>query len=358
VGYTNDEKNAATLRIIQGKPGFYRSSLATRSVDATYEEVSELVNTGFFYDPDSVYYLIYLSSNYYTRKVGAALSVVDDILEAIDDLTVRDKPIEDVSSLSDARRVLQEMNSALTRSGTVGASAYSRFETHMDRARDALGAAVKVARVPRGSSQSSVDVAKPRSQAKSEIVRNITSLKELHTEIIDAVEYLLGAYTEYVGADLTKIVAKKQVGRAVTDISSLETAMLALSPSQRVTEARGALLRVLASKGAVKALAEVPAPGEEKLGEGTYRASAHGTGTAPYIVGTISAPWPLRAGTTDTLKIDFGGTNVTVDLLPGTGYHPGVQRATLFGSRYEDFHIGENLATPPGSPTRCFLVPI
>lgn len=350
MAYTNDEKEAAVLRIIQGKPGFRRSSLATRRVDSTYEEVSELVKTALFYEPDSIYYLIYLSSNFYTRKLNTAIKVVDDVLDAIDDLLVKNRPIEDVSSIDDARRALQDMSSALSRNGVVSSQAFSRYRSSMARSKEALGRAVKLSRVPRGGSQTVTDVVKPRDEARTLISGELPIMRQLQADILEAVDLLLAAESSYSAVGIATAVAANQVQRASTDLEDLSNMLTPMTPKQRVSQARSGLLRVLSNLGSVKAMAEVPYPGAPKLEASAispaYRINAYGSGTAPAIIGTEAAPWRIENGAADILKVSFGGTPVTVDLLPGTGYNSGIRAPEILGSKHENFRIAEDLDIP------------
>jgi hypothetical protein len=351
VAYTNSEKEAAALRIIRAQPRFKKSSLATRRVDTTYADIAELVRTSLFYEPDAVFYLVYLSSNYYTRSVSSTIAVVNDLLDVLDDLLIPDRPIDDVSPLSDVRRALQDMEAALKRSGAISTPSWSRYTASLDRSRDVVGRAVKASRVPISGTATVTDIVRPRSEARGLVGSYLTSLKEAHARILDAVDYLLSAYSSYTAAGVSRIVAQTQVTRARADVEALENDLEPLTPLERVPKARDALLRLLVNRSVVGAAATTPSPGEPKL-SGAYRATAYGTGTAPLVVGGISAPWPLEGAVTDRLTVDVGGSTVTVDLVPGSGYHPGISKPGVTGSNFGPFGIGPAVAVPYPLSTR------
>jgi hypothetical protein len=347
MGYSNAEKEEAILRIVQGRPNFKKSRLATRRVDATYEEVSELVQTSFFYDPDAIFYLLFLSSNYYTRSVNTAVSIVEEMLTAIDDLLVKDRAVEDVSSLSAARRALQDMDSAVSKHGFVSKSATSRYTAAINRSKDALGRPVKLLRVPRGGVDAVTDIVMPRSKAKSVVSANFKALVPLWSAVRDGIYRIISGLEEYTKIGVASKVVSNQLKRAIKDLSGLDVELSAMTPLQRTTEARDALLRVLVNKGTVKALSEGAIPGAPKLSSASgYRASSVRTGSAPFVEGAISAPWRVENGLTNILQVDVGGTIVTVDLTPGVGYDPGVEPARLEGGITGNFRIGNDLSTP------------
>lgn len=338
MAYSNDEKNDAVLRIVQGNPRFRRSSLATRRVDATSDEVSELIRTALFYEPDAVYYLAYLTSNYYTRTVVTAQAVVAELLDALDDLLVPDRPVEDISSLSEARRALQSIEAALAQDGAVGARGFTRYNAAITKSRDVIGSAVKSTSVPLAGGASATDIVRPRSQARSDANKGLASMKSLHASILAAVDLMLDAYSSYVGSGISTTVARTQVARARADLEKLEDELGALTASERTLRAREALLRIVANKGIVKAVADSPLPGEPKVSGTAYRAAAHGTGVAPFVEGTISAPWPLTAAK-NLLAVDVGGALVIVDFVTATPN--GVStRASLRSGTFENFKIG------------------
>ncbi len=337
MAYTSDEKNAAVLRIVQGNPRFKRSSLATRRVDTTSDEVSELIRTALFYEPDAVYYLAYLSSNYHTRTVKTAQTAVTELLDAIDDLLVPDRPIEDVSSLSEARRALQSMETALSANGIVSSRGFSRYNAAITKSRDGIGNAVKTSGVSLAGGSTTTDIVRPRSQARSDANSGLKTLKSLHASILTAVDLMLRAYDIYTSSGIATSVARTQISRAKSDLEDLEGALEGLTPSERVLQARDALLRIVANKGLVKAIAESPAPGEPKVSGSSYRASAYGTGTAPYVEGGISAPWPLTS-TARIVEVDVGGTVASVDISSTPN---GLSTAaSLLSGNFENFKIG------------------
>lgn len=350
MGYSSSEKEEAVLRIIQGNPSVGRSSLATRRITETYAQISELVQSAFLYEPDSVYYLAYLSSNYYLRKVRALRSLVTDLMDYVDDLLKPNTPVESVSSINDARRALEAIEGAVSRQGTISASAFSRYDSAILRSREAVGRAVKLNYTPRGSSTSTTDIVRPRDEARPLIVTTLRSVKSSHTEVLDGIEYLLDGVESFVRSDVATVVARRQLSRAVADLRDLHTTLDALTPSERIPEARSALLRLLANRGVVRRLAEAPVPGAPKLSSSTtsptYRAAASGTGSAPTVTGSVSSPWPIEGGASDQVEVDVGGTTALVDLVPGAGYAGGIQPASVVGTLVENFAVGGDLATP------------
>jgi len=350
VGYTSSEKEEAVLRIVQGNPSYGRSSLATRRIAETYTQISELVQSAFLYESDAVFYLTFLSSNYYLRKARIVRSMVTELLDYTDDLLKPNHPIKSVTSINDARRALENIDGAISRHGRISSASWSRFDSAITKSRDEVGRAVKLNYTPRGSSTAVTDVVRPRDEARSLITSTFRGLKPSHASLIDGIEYLLDGAAAFIRSDVATSVARKQVARAETDLRDLYDTLEALTPTGRIPEARSALVRLLANRGAVKRLANAPVPGAPKLTSNvaspSYRAAAFGTGAAPVVTGLRSASWPIEDGVSDVLEVDVGGTTATIDIAPGTGYNPGVEPAEVVGTFAGDFKIGADLSTP------------
>src|SRR5690606_37414637 len=122
------------------------------------EEVSELVNSTLLYDPDAVFYIVNQAAKALNNTVGVEVTICNDLLSAIDDLSMPDKPIESVSALSDASVSLSSMQSALARSGSVGTSVFNQYNSAIDRAARSFGQTTKMTYVPRSGSQVVKDI--------------------------------------------------------------------------------------------------------------------------------------------------------------------------------------------------------
>jgi hypothetical protein len=90
--------------------------------------------------------------------VTTEVQTCTDLLDAVDDLAMPNKPIEDVSSLADAATTLTTMQGALARKGVIGSSEYSRYNAAIGRATKEIGRTAKMTYVPRGSTQVVKDV--------------------------------------------------------------------------------------------------------------------------------------------------------------------------------------------------------
>ena len=354
MSYSSDELKSAVSEIVQGTVAFKRDVLGPRDAGTPFDEIRELVNSTLLYEPDSIYYIIYLASQSLQKIVTDEVEIIDELLDAVDDLLKPDKPVANVRSLLEASNALGSLESAIGRSGRVGSAEYNRYTRAIERSKTAFGNVTKYTYTPRGSSQSVTDIVRPAARAKKDATAYFTSLKEQHTELLTRVNNILSAFDAFGLDELATLVAKTQVTKAKSQLTTLHSQLDTLSPSERTSYARDALLKVLANKSVVGSMTNAPEPGGVKLVQGkgaaaTYRLSATGSGTPPYIEGTASAPYRLKSGAQESLSIELNdeGSDLVLSLLPsGDSFVAGIESATLTGSRSGPFQIFDDLESP------------
>lgn len=353
MSYTSDERDAAVSGLVKGTLSFTRDRLGPRDVKSSFSEVQELVNTTLLYEPDAIYYLVYLASNRLRRLVQAELDTIDELLDAIDDLLKPNKPVEDISGAADAEAALVALEGAMSRKGGVSSQEYSRYTSSVRRLTRELGKTTKYTFVPRGASQAVTDIVRPEAQAKKDVRTHLDALVDDHAAMLAGVDRILSAFNNFVATDLSASVAQKQVSRAREKMTDLKERLEVLTPGGRIEEARAALLEVLANKSVVKEAAQAPSPGDKKVYQrlgaaAKYRATAAGEGTAPSVVGTLSAPFKLSS-TAKNLALEMnGGSAQEFDLLPSSSpsYQAGIQAAQVTGGVPGPFVIRGEDATP------------
>lgn len=358
MSYSSDEKSAAIEALVQGTLSFQQDALGPLDTANEFTEVMETVYSVLLYDPDAIFYLIFLVRNSIKRIVNAEDSLCDDLLDAIDDLAMPNRPVNDVSSLASARNSLQAIDSALTRSGTVAGSEYRRYQQAMTRAKGELARTVKMTFVPRGSTTPVTDVVRPSDEAKSDVSRSFASMKEEHVRLLARVGSIQSALSEFSSGKLAAKVGQRQVIRAHRQLDDLYEVLEGLTGEERILQARQALLTLLANESVIKALATLPLPGTAKFSQPVsvaplYRLKAHGEGTAPVVTGGVSSPYPLYDTTqpnpTNLLSFsDLNGAPLLMDLFPTSSpsFNTGIKPATITGSAAGDFALSGDLATP------------
>ncbi len=352
MSYSSDERDAAVSGLVQGTLSFPVDRLGVRDQPAPFEEVRELTNSAFLYDPDAVFYIINQAAKALGNTVQAEVTICTDLLNAVDDLAMPYKPINDVSSLSDAATSLSVMQGALERKGVIGPSEYGRYNAAIGRAAEDIGRTARMTYVPRGSTQVVKDVVRSSSEAKNEVLSLFQSLKSEHENLIERIGYILSSYDQFLSANIAGAVGQRQLSRACSEMRQLHSDLNVLTPSQRTATARRSLLQVLANRSVVRALRDRVLPGAARVSQESgapaqYRLSPYGIGTPARVGGEISAPWAIQGSHSDRLRGNYNGTVVDVDLVDGTlSGISGVQQAIVYGFAEGNFAIHGDIATP------------
>lgn len=355
MSYSSDELKAAVSGLVQGTASFKRDVLGPRDASSSFDEIRELVNSTLLYEPDSVFYLIYIATQSLQKVVTDEVEILDELLDAVDDLLKPNKPIESVSSIAEASVALSAMGGAIQRSGRVGTSEYGRYLRAIEKSKRTLGSTTKLTFTPRGSSQAITDIVRPAAKARKDSTTRFSSLKAQHMKLLERVRNLRTSYEDFNLDELATLVAKTQVSRAQSQMSSLYSELRDLSPVERTERARDALLKVLANKSVLASMTDAPTPGSAKLeqtkgGAATFRLYANGTGSAPVLQGEVSAPFPLELGSAQnlTLTLNDHTPDLNVDLLPAASasFVTGIRSAQLKGSAAGPFQLTPEVTVP------------
>jgi CBS domain-containing protein len=340
VSYSEEDIRNAALRIVT-TPTFSSLSNGARNSASTFAQLQELVKTALFYDVDTVFYLISLAAGYYGQRFVTARATLADLATAVDDLKNPTRAIDDVSDVTATRRSLDDVYSALSRDGGISGQTYARFDAASQRGQERIGSAVRVNRVPYGSTDAETFVARPGVVARPEIARKFKSLLTQHGRVLSGSQTLIDAFSDYLSSGIWKAVAQQQVRRARDDAAALEDELE--DAATRTEKAQDAVLRLSTMRAVLRSLAEAPTPGSDKyVCDSLSRLIATGSGVAPVVQGTVSAPWRLISGSNSTLSVDVGGSAVSVEVVTADN---DVERATLT-SVVGPFSVGPDLATP------------
>jgi hypothetical protein len=354
LSYRDDELKAAASELIQGTVSFKRDVLGPRDARSSFDEIRELVNSALLYEPDSVFYLIFIASQALQKIVNDEVDTLAELLDAVDDLLKPNKPIEDVASVAEASVALSALDGAIARSGRIGQTEYSRYLKAIERAKRTFGSVTKLTFTPRGSSQAVTDIVRPAAQARKDTTAHFGTLKTQHAVMLERVSNLLTAYRSFNLDELATLVSRTQVSRAQGQMNRLHEQLKDLPPAERTGLAREALLRVLTNRSVVTAMTSAPTPGGVKLEQrrgaaATYRLVASGTGSAPTLEGAISAPYPLELDATQNLTLTLNDAlpDLDLNLLPvGDSFLDGITSAQLKGSRSGPFQIAADVLLP------------
>lgn len=355
MGYSDNEINESAGLLIQGAPSFTRDVLGPRDVQATFDEIRELVSSVFLYQSDSIFHLFSLSARVLRKLVIDEIAAVDDLLEVVSDMAVPDRSIVDISPIITARITLGAVEDAVSRGGDVRESMqYAGYQVAMRRAADLMGSQVKSARM--SGSASTRLIVHTGSEARELALTTLGVLESKHAAVVAFVDQLLVADSEFQEVGLVDVVGRQLTDRAHTVLMELEQSLSGMSGIARSRVARSSLLALLSNQALVKRVAERRGHREPRLlqargGSDMFRLFAAGTGAGAAVVGQKSGPYKLLDGSVDTLALDVNGGafSGTIDLLAAAG---GAEQASLLAGRKGPFILQEDRVVPGGLYTK------
>ena len=316
--FTDEEIEAVTEQLLPtGVPRGY-TVLGTRKTGVTLDRIQQAAAAVLLLYPNSPYYLASLFSS---ELLGTVRTVGDQcakLMSAVDALRRRSVPVSDVSSVSNARVALVELEGVIASSNPpeiANVPSFKRFESNVNRFLR------KVASNIRQQNQ----IVKTPAEAKLDLPGLVEGLQTALTALRAKVEQLSTAQSNYHSVDLARRVSTQVVQNARALLAQREGELLALSETGRLTVLRQTVLELLAAKGVVQKFGSFPAAsqGIEVFGSGGPFADA----TRPAAGGSVTlqpGPYTLTRGSTEDtsrnlLYIGLNGTLVRSSLTATLG---------------------------------------
>lgn len=332
-GYTPAEIEAAVSQFVKSSVAVTKDVLGPIDLSARFDEVMELFASTLMLDPNSLFYVIFLASNKLCADVTYAVSLVDDILRAIEEIGYTPTKITGTSLLGDAAAQLAVMDVILSRYSVVNEfqhTAYDQYVSSVDAFRDtALRPNItnKKAKDPLTGKPYIVRAAQ---EARLSAVNSLTELRALYPDILaragaleDAKFSLLTIVDSYKGLRLPAVALQRSLRRARGDLLALQQAFndQTTSEEHKTALTRDAYLRITAGKSVITGLKEVRSPTSPRMSSSPINTgsvsipSPSGSLTVASVLTNV-APWAVRTGVSDTVIISEDGQAPTTYTIP------------------------------------------
>ncbi|CAB4130641.1 hypothetical protein UFOVP276_115 [uncultured Caudovirales phage] len=309
--YTPAEIEAAVQQFVQSSVVVNKDVLGPIDVSSRFDEVMQLFASTLIFDPNSLFYLIYLASNRLCADVIAAISLLEDVQLAIDEIKRKTTKISQTTLLGDAAASLTVMGTILAQNAAVSTPPYDRYVIAIDKFRD-------VSLAPNIKS-SGVIVRAPQ-EAKASAVTSLSGLRAVYPELLSRADVLLTMVDQYMALNLPTISLLQSLQKARQDLITLQQALESptATEDQKISMSRDAYLRITAGKAVVSNLRGVKKPTDlrmesnSKLVGSVALPSPSGTFTPATVQTALTTSgWPIVAGVNDTLIIAEDGNAPT-----------------------------------------------
>ena len=314
-GYKDAEISQVVSKYVKSKLTISTSPLGPTDAGSKFNEVIELFSSTLVYDPNSIFYLIYLASNRLNVDVKALLEYVDDIIVAIGEMTKVTKDVTNTTPLGDAATALLSVDQILTSNGAISSKAFSSYKTSVTKfIDDSLKQNVK----------SGSNIVRPPQLARTEAKTDLSALSAGYKTLLTNVDLLVGMLDEFNGLNLPVLMIQGSVQNIRSDLQDLQSYFESSSQTRddRISKCREAYLQLASGKAILDSYLTVTDPSDPRLsssstvvGRVAIPAGTLGELIPAEVSCTKSAPWPIVTGTNDELKISEDGNGSTTYTL-------------------------------------------
>jgi len=310
-GYKDSEIESVVSGFVKSSLTITQSALGPTDAESKFSEVISLFSTTLAYDPNAIFYLIYLVSNKLNVDVLAAIEYLEDILDAIDEMAKTTKDVTKTTPLGDAATSLLTVDQILTNQGAVSNPAYTRYQTSVTKF---IQESLKV-NVKKGS-----QIVRSPQLARTEAKVDLSSLATAYTDILDNLTQLQSTLDEFNSLNLPVVALQSSVTKVRSDLQDLQEYFESSSYTKddRIAKCREAYLRLAAGKSILDNYVTVNDPSDPRLsssstvvGRVAVPVGDKGGLVSAAVTGTKSAPWAIVTGSNDELKIAEDGNAST-----------------------------------------------
>lgn len=353
-GYSDDEIVLAVSQFVKSNVKVVRDALGPVDQGAKFDEVVQLISSTLIFDPNAIYYLIFLATNSLNHDVVSALEFVADMRTALTEVSKPTKYVSRTSLLADAAAALQSVDTILTQNSAISSSAFNKYVSAVDAFRDAsLTPNIKEAN----------QIVRPPQEARKVMQTDLSSITAAYPELLVRADLILTMLDQFEELDLPVKTIQSSIRQTRSDLVDLRTQFesTTVSKDDKIGLTRDAYLRITAGKAVLTSLANFRSPNSARITSTStrkgYAASVGLSGEliSAAVTGTKSAPWDISTGTNDTLIIAAdGAAPTTYTIVP-----PVLASVTSFGSSSTyDIHVATYASVTGTVAGPSYVIPL
>lgn len=252
--YTDEELEAVTQSLLPGAIPRTYDTLGIRRTDTSFTAIQQAAAGVFLLYPNTAFYFAYLLADALGDEVRALAESCTVLLSSLSTLRRRTIPVDDVSSLSNARAALVDLESVVTSANPpdslTAVPAYQRFTSNTDRFLRKIASNIR---------QQAQLVSTPE-EARRNIPAQVEDVRNAVTSLLARVKLLSGASANYYSVDLARRVSASVVQNARSLLAAREADLATRTPTERLEVLRQTVLELLAARGVVTKFGLFPKP--------------------------------------------------------------------------------------------------
>lgn len=360
-GYSSAEIEAAVANFVKSDVTVTYDVLGPVDIGAKFSEVLQLISSTLIFDPNAIFYLIYLASNRLNSNVEQSIEYLDDVIQAISEMSNRTTDVSRTTLLGDAAAALLDVDRILSERDALSQNAFNRYV-------DAIDTFTSVSLAP--NIRKNAGIVRPPQQARTESRIALRSLSVAYEGLLETLDQVMVMLEEFNALDLAVISVQRSVRKVREDLRRLQSSFedTGTTRDDKIAKCRDAYLRITAGKAVLTNYTTVTDPSEPRLissatvlGRPALPVGSLGELIPASVNGSRSAPWAIETGVNDVLNIGEDGNVPTAytlvpealpsvrSVLSGPFNIHGATLASLLSSNSENYAI-------PAAPNNEFVV--
>lgn len=308
-GYTDSEIEGAVTQFVKSTVKVERDPLGPVDVGASFSEVIQLFSSTLVFDPNAIFYLIYLTSNRLNKDIEQLLLLVLDMQEAIQEMGRRTEEVTRTTLLGDASAALLDVDRTLLDKNAISSGSFSRYVSSLDTF---INASLKP------NIKDGTFIVRPPQKARVDAQADLSGIVEGWDDALARISKLLGMLTAFNNLDLEVVAIQDSVRTARIDLDEVQAIFedTTTTKDEKISECREAYLRLAAGKSVLTNYTSVTDPSDPRMvSTSTKKGRAaqplgDDLGDVATVVGTKSAPWRIT-GSNFQLKVGEDGNPET-----------------------------------------------
>ena len=324
-GYKRLEYRSAVSRYVSYRVRTKRHALGPINQDHRFGEVMEFFSSTLTYNPNAIYYLIFLATNRLNVQVNKAIEEVEDVEEAIEEVGKRTSEVTRTTLLGDASAALLTVDRILTSRNAISSRAYSRYvRTINSFIRISLSPNIRRKRFYYGYGYRYI-IARPPQLARTEVITALKALSSAYTTMLSTLDQVRAMLDEFRGLNLGARAIQGSVQKVRRDLRDMQRYFdnSRYSRDNKIARCRASYLSLAAGKAVLANYATVRDPKEPRVTSTTQNFTgvtappigSKGALVSAIITCTRSAPWAIHSGINQLKVTADGGSEATFILV-------------------------------------------
>lgn len=254
-GFSDEDVSNAVQQIVLSTISRPLDTLGTRRVDVTFTEVQQAAANVFLLYRNAPFYILALSCLRLLENISNEATIIQSILDAIQATGRSVLPIDDLTTLANARSALLALEGAVsTRTNSFQniqqVPAFVRYQSNVGQFLNTAGSNVK----------ENGQIVQTPQEARSVLPGLISQLQQSHQSLIQLAVLIENGIENFTQLDLPDLVAESVITNSRKILENRLIQLQAETPEQRLKDVRRVVLDLLAQSAAIKQFGSFTGP--------------------------------------------------------------------------------------------------